>query len=199
LAGETPEAAVDAFVERFRRTLSCVVRGVAVASGAELGRQHSVTLYAEGQSGGYPARIRTHGGEGELLFQFAHLYHLNYLPNDQQRGPYRVSTTFYNYDILDRTGGEIVVYHWEPEGISPVKTPHLHVSAAAPVVLPQRPESALANRRTYLNKLHLLTGRILLEDVVEMLIREFAAVPLRPDWERVLNDNRAAINGGTTG
>jgi hypothetical protein len=66
------------------------------------------------------------------------------------------------------------------------------VPAAAPLVLPQRPNSAMARRPTYLNQLHLLTGRIVIEDIVEVLIREFAVVPLRTDWERILDDGRAS-------
>ena len=50
----------------------------------------------------------------------------------------------------------------------------------------------MARRPTYLNQLHLLTGRIVIEDIVEVLIREFAVVPLRTDWERILDDGRAS-------
>lgn len=169
------------------------MRGTAIASGAEQDEDNAVTLFPEGQDGGDPARLRTHGGEGELLFRFAHQYRVVHVPDDLDRGPYEVSSSFYRYDVLDRDGGEVVVFHWEQEGRSPVRTPHLHLPAARPVVLPQRVNSGVAALRTYLNRLHLPTGRILVEDVIELLIREFAAVPLVADWEAILAENRTAF------
>ncbi len=56
----------------------------------------------------------------------------------------------------------------------------------------------MAKLKTYLNRLHLPTGRILVEDVVELLIRVFAAVPLVDDWEAILAENRAAFLRGRT-
>lgn len=192
MAENSPEEAVDAFIAPLRRALACVVRGTAIASGAELDEDDAVTLFPEGKNGGDPARLRTHGGEGELLFRFAHQYRVVRPPDDAGRGRYLVDTSFYRYDLLDRDGGEVVVFHWEPEGRSPVRTPHLHVSAALPVVLPQRVNSRVAATKTYLNKMHLPTGHIQLEDIVELLIREFAVVPLVQDWEAVVAENRAA-------
>lgn len=115
-------------------------------------------------------------------------------PDAGQGGPYAIRTTFYHYDILDRDGNEIVVYHLEPEGRGPITLPHLHVSAAAAIVLPQRTTSAVAGQRTFLNRLHLLTGHVFIEDVVEVLIREFAVVPLRRDWETILAAGRTAAS-----
>jgi hypothetical protein len=190
LAGRTPNEAVDAFLARLQRTLSCVVRGVAVASGSAPGVHHSITLYLEGRRGGDPARLSTHGRNGEIFFQVVLLFEVVAAPDASPRERYSVRTTFYHFDILDRDGNEVVVSHWEPEGISPVRTPHLHVPAAAPIQLPQRPGSAVASRRTYLNRLHLATGPVTIEDVVEVLIREFDVDPLRSDWETVLAANR---------
>jgi hypothetical protein len=177
--------AVDALIADLQLTLSCIVRVVVVASGATPGRVHGVTLYAEGRPSGDPVRLRTHGGDGELLFQIVQLFEV-ILDPAQSPESYGARTTFYHCDILDRYHSEIVVYHWEPEGISPVRTPHLHVPAAAPILLPQRPSSALATRKTYLNRLHLATGFVTLADVVGVLIREFAVDPIRADWEEVL-------------
>jgi len=38
----------------------------------------------------------------------------------------------------------------------------------------------------------------LVEDIVEFVIRELAAVPLVADWEAVLAENRDAIDRGRT-
>ncbi len=196
MAGSSPEEAVDNFIGPLRQALACVVRATAIGSGHRQDEPNSVTLFPEGQDGGDPARVRTHGGEGELLLRFAHLYRVVHVPGDQQCGPYKVSSSFYRYDILDRDEDEVVVFHWEPEGRSPVRTPHLHLPAATPIVLPQRGGSGVAGAKTHLGKLHLPTGRILIEDVVELLIREFGAVPLNENWAAILEKNREAFARG---
>ncbi len=85
MVGKSPEAALDACVGLLRRTLACVVRGTALASGADLGEDNAVTLFAEGQDGGDPARTRTHDGEGEILFRCAHQYRVVRVPSDPDR------------------------------------------------------------------------------------------------------------------
>lgn len=87
-------------------------------------------------------------------------------------------------------------YDWHPSGASPVTTPHLHVSAARSIVLKQRAGSQLTGQKTYLGNLHLPTARIFLEDLVELLIREFSVDPLSNNWEAILRDNREAIERG---
>ncbi len=97
MAGASPEEAVDAFLERIRDTLACILDGTAFGSGYAEGTEHSLTLYITGQSEPNVARLRTHGGAGELRFRFAHLYTVVHVPDDAQRGPYKVSTSFYQY------------------------------------------------------------------------------------------------------
>lgn len=60
------------------------------------------------------------------------------------------------------------------------------------------PGSARTGQKTHLGKVHFSTGRITLEDVPELLIRDFAVVPARRDWQAVLQANRevgATSNG----
>lgn len=173
-----------------------MTRGTAIASGAKQDRDGAVTIFPEGRAGGDPARLPTHGGDGELLFRFAHQYRIVHVPDAPPRGSYEVRTAFYRYDILDRDEGEVVVFHWEPRGRSPVRTPHLHLSAAAPVVLPQRVNSGVGNLKTFLNRLHLPTGPLVIEDVIDLLIRDFAVVPRDDDWEAVIEANRLISHQG---
>jgi hypothetical protein len=200
LAGASPEEAVDAFLERIRATLACIVGGTAFGSGCAEGIEHSLTLYVTGQSEPNVARLTTHGGVGELRFRFAHLYTVVHVPDDAQRGPftYEVSTSFYQYAILDYEENEVVVYDWAPAGMSPVRTPHVHVPIAGSTVLRQRHGSPLESQKTYLGNLHFPTGRILLEDIVELLIREFRVDPRRDDWEALLKHNREVLGRGRT-
>lgn len=138
------------------------------------------------------ARLRTHGGTGELLFRLGHSYVIAPFRDGGLPSAFAVTTTFYQYSILDYGGDEVVIYDWDPDGPSPVRTPHLHVPAAGSIILGQRPRSPLTNQRTFLGNFHLPTGPIFLEDIVEMLIREFQVVPRRQNWESVLAANRAA-------
>jgi hypothetical protein len=195
LAGASPEEAVDAFLERIRAALACIVDGTAFGSGYAEGIEHSLTLYVTGQSAPNVARLTTHGGVGELRFRFAHLYTVVQAPDDAQRGPspYVVSTSFYQYTILDYEENEVVVYDWAPEGTSPVQTPHVHVPIAGSTVLRQRHRSPLETQKTYLGNLHFPTGRIVLEDIIELLIREFRVDPRRDDWEAILKHNREVL------
>jgi hypothetical protein len=143
-------------------------------------------------------RLRTHGGSGELVFQFVQRYSVVFQPNALQRAPYDIWTSYYQYRILDRNDREIVVYHWEPEGRSPVVTPHLHLSAAGSVILPQSSDSPIANAKTHLNKLHLPTGPIGLGEIVELLIRDFAVVPLESGWSEILSESKADVSPSAT-
>jgi len=193
LAGASPEEAVDAFLERIRNTLNTILDGTAVGSGNAEGVDHGLTLYIPGQDEPNVARLRTRGGVGELRFRFAHRYRVDHVPDDPQRGPFNVRTSFYQYMILDYEGDEIVVYDWAPEGVSPVRTPHLHLPMAGSIRLKQRPGASVESQKTFLGKLHFPTGQIVLEAIVELLIREFDVVPLRGDWAEVLRENRDAM------
>jgi hypothetical protein len=137
-------------------------------------------------------RLRTHRGQGDVIFRFAHAFTTEHVPHDQVRSTFKVSSSFYQYEILDLEETEIVSYHWHPTGVSAVTTPHLHVPAAGSIVLQQRFESKLAHRKTHLGRIHFPTQHMVVEDIVESLIREFLADPLRADWEAVLNANRSA-------
>jgi hypothetical protein len=162
-----------------------------IGSGTAEGIDHSVSLYVPGQSKPNTALLATHGGTGELRVDFAHLYSVVREPGFDPSGGFTASTTFYQYIVLDYSGTEIVVYDWAPSGPSPVRTPHLHVPAAGSIVMAQRANSPLAAQKTFLGSLHLPTGSVVVEDIVELLIREFQVVPRRVDWEEVLAAGRA--------
>lgn len=189
MAGASPEEAVDDFVDRARSTFDCFLPSTVFGSGNAVGVEHSLTLYAPGQREANVARLTTHNGDGEIIFQFAHIYAVMRVPDNAQRGRFEVRTSFYQYRILDVHEGEIVIYDWAPRGISPVRTPHMHIPAAGSVVLPQRAGSLRATQKTYLDDVHFPTGFIFLEDIARLLIREFRVDPRRDDWGDTLDTN----------
>jgi hypothetical protein len=131
------------------------------------------------------------------LFDVLYEYTIVHVPSDGRRGSYRVQATRYLYEIFDLDGRELLLYHWHPDGLSSVTTPHLHAACAPHISLP-RPRTA-EPRRIDVGKLHLPTSHVTLEDVIELLIRDLGVEP-RPGfrhpgdaqfWETVLRDNRA--------
>ena len=125
----------------------------------------------------------------------AQLYDVVHQQNGIPEASFDVWTSYYQYLILDRNEREIVVFHWEPDGAtSPNLLPHVHIPAAEPVILPQPEGSPIAGGKTYLNKLHLPTGRIGLEDVIEFLINDFHVDPRLPNWQEILEQVRLSGN-----
>jgi hypothetical protein len=198
LAGETPEEAIDAFVHHIRASLGCVTDATAVASPGAPSQLRSLVLYSHGQT--EPGRIllSTFGGEGDIYLKVAHAFFIRHVPDDPIRGPFKVSSSFYQYILLDYGGGEVLTYDWHPAGKGAHLAPHLHVSASGSIYLEERDGSARQGRKTHLGSFHLPTGRVLLEDIIQLLIEEFKVNPLRRDWQAILDDNREAVKRDRT-
>jgi hypothetical protein len=120
-----------------------------------------------------------------LLLDISLEYTIAFLPEETMRQPYRAVTTNYAFAVLDLSGEELFAYHWHPEGVSHVTTPHLHFSGALPISLPIRPGSPEATE-LWLGHAHFPTRRIELSEFVRFLIRDFNVEPRRPDWQLVL-------------
>lgn len=88
---------------------------------------------------------------------------------------WQVNATGYFYALEEPEGTEIITYHWHPGERSPMTFPHLHLEAGARV------------SRDDLQKAHIPTGLIELEDVLWLAIREFWVKPRREDWAMILN------------
>ena len=95
---------------------------------------------------------------------------------EPSRGPFRVSTATYLYSLEDEDGREVVAYHWQPDGRSPITWPHLHLGAACEI----------GNR--WVADAHLPTGRVAIEQVLRLAIEDLGAEPLRDDWRDVLEE-----------
>lgn len=82
-------------------------------------------------------------------------------------GKYKVSTRWYRYGILDHRQREILSYQWHPG--TEIDFPHLHVHS--------------------LEKCHLPTGRVSIEQFVRLLIDDFDVKPKKGcDWKVVLKE-----------
>lgn len=182
MPARTTEAAADDFVDAQRQAILCVAQATVYGSGAEPSLQQTLTIWNSGQGEPDLLRLKTHEGVGEIILSVA----LRYIIEPTGIRGFSGYPTRYQYRVLDISGQELVIYDWHPIGVSPVTTPHLHVPAAASVVLSQRAGTPRADARTHLGSLHLPTGPISLADVVRMLITEFRVDPIRSDWERVL-------------
>jgi hypothetical protein len=116
-------------------------------------------------------------------------YAVIFSPGDAGRLQYRAAVTRYVYRVLDLDDQELFAFHWHPVGVSDVRTPHLHVSAARAVSLARQSGSPGLDELN-LGKLHFPTHRIGVGELVRFLITELGVRPRRPDWESVLERNQ---------
>jgi hypothetical protein len=108
----------------------------------------------------------------DLYFEVAQWF---YIIEDAQHGPWRVTTAGYKYTIETTEGEEILGYHWHPDSLSPFKEAHLHLGSGA----------RIGRSELESTKAHLPTGRVSMEDFIQLLIEVFQARP-RHDWKNVL-------------
>lgn len=100
-----------------------------------------------------------------------------------------IAAYVYAFETELTSGGsrrELIAYHWDPDGVSGVSHPHLHVGQGL-----ARTESQVGPK--HFHKMHLPTGHVAVGDIVVLAIREFGAEPLRNDWESVLQAARDVL------
>jgi hypothetical protein len=132
--------------------------------------------------GGRPVELRTERGRPNLKLSI--VLHCRPAPHPLVAETFIVGSTYYAYEILDLDEAEILVYHWHPAGPSAVSEPHLHLSPKiGPIDVASRGQSPGQVR---LAGMHILTGRVLVEQVVRLLITEFGVAPLTNAWEDIL-------------
>ncbi len=174
MPGRRPPEAVAKFLAPLQLAASCITKAVFEVGG---GYHPADTPHVLILNRGEPVRLR--GSGGELALSVLMQYRI--VRADAERGPWKVRTMAYAYTLFE-AGRESLAYHWHPERREEgqwVTFPHLHVSAGGAV-----------GRR--LEKAHLPTGRVALEDVVRLALTDLKVTALRPDWERVLRATQAA-------
>lgn len=119
-------------------------------------------------------------GDARLSLSIEIGYRIHEISSAQDTGRWAVTSAMYMYTFYDARGGQLLSYHWHPEGRSPITMPHLHLGASAVT----RPLLATA---------HLPTGLITLIDVIRLAIQDFGVRPLRRDWAAVLDRAQRAL------
>lgn len=201
MAGSNPREDVNAFLVRFKQTLSCVADSFVLPSGFHPAPiLHSVTLVPPRGRAGDPVPLLGRRGRRGVWLSVGHEYRI--VPREDEEDPlnrYNVSTAGYAYVILDEQGNEILAYHWHPQDLlqpgrrSKVRSPHLHLSNTVQPIPLGRDYAPVA-----LADMHVRTGRMLLEDVVELLIEEFEVRPLASEWQEIIEENRSHVLHGRT-
>jgi hypothetical protein len=161
LAARNPSQAVTNFLNPLNRVLSCLTKDIIVASGCDLNKIEAASL-----NKGAPSRLRSNPA-----FFLSVLIQYKLTKAEGERGPWKVSTAAYAYGLHDKEQSEIISYHWHP-GVGR-RYPHLHLGAGSGVA-------------QYLEKVHVPTRRISLEEILRFAIEELRVRPLRRDWEKVL-------------
>jgi len=168
--GDTPSAAVDAYVAPLQRSISCVTRALlGVAAGRYVSEKPHILTLLNG------AERLSRGERPGLVLSVSQQYQIVTFESR-----YRVHTLSYAYKLDDADDGhEIMAYHWHPQQYQAVQYPHLHLSYGARI------------GRDEFQKAHVPTGRIALEDFIQFLIEAFDVVPIREDWRDVINETRS--------
>jgi len=166
--GRTPREAVKAYLEPLQKNISIVCKGVLRVNNYDTLEVVSVLTLPDP----VPLNARP-----DLYLSFTQQYKVI---KDPENGPFRVTTLYYSYAIETQDAQEIVGYHWHPDGVSPVRFPHLHLGPAARV--------GMEDLRS---KAHLPTGRVAFEEIVEFLIATFSVQPDRSLWQEIVEQTKS--------
>lgn len=110
--------------------------------------------------------------KGDNALSISILLHYKIIQHPTVAGTYKIKTSAYYYTINDANGKELLAYHWHPTETPDIPYPHLHIGDPK------------------LKKFHLPTGRVSLEQVLRLLIRDFKVKPKKANWEAILNETQ---------
>jgi hypothetical protein len=98
-------------------------------------------------------------------------------PQADARNTYVSDIAGYIFRIQSSSETELLAYHWHPDGLSRQRDHHLHVSHHFDISSRGIPS---------LSGMHLPTGIVGLESIIQLLIEEFGVEPRRDDWHKVV-------------
>jgi hypothetical protein len=168
VAGKDPAAAVKAFIEPIKSALGCFATGSVLADSYDPATEGILSL-----NGGKPTKLLG-GAKVELSFSMRYWIVESDAPG---RGPWKVTTAGYMYE-LRQDGKTLYEYHWHPISESHETLPHLHCAK--------------------LGKLHVPTGRIMIEDVLKLAVSLGAKPRNATSWRDIDGQNRKKFERGAT-
>jgi hypothetical protein len=168
VAGRTPTAAVKAFVEPIKAALGLFASGNVTADSYKPDNE-GVLVFNGGEV------VKLHGGN-KVGLTVSMRYRI--IQAGAGRGPWKVTTTGYMYDVL-LDEKKLYEYHWHPISASHEVRPHLHCSAA-------------------LDKGHIPTGRVMIEDVLNLAVQLGARPNNMTRWRELDKVNREKFARGAT-
>jgi hypothetical protein len=166
--GKTPREAVKAYLETLQQNVSIVCKGVLRVNNYDKPNIVSVLSLPDAVS---------LNGRRDLYLSFKQQYKIVQDPGNR---PFRVTTLYYSYMVETHDAEEVAGYHWHPEGVSPVKFPHLHLGPAARIGMAE-----------LCDKAHFPTGRVAFEGVIEFLIATFGVEPDRTLWQEIADQTKS--------
>lgn len=185
MAGRTPTQAGRNFITPIKTAVACIFRQPLSVSAPEGYKEDAgIGIWMPDLE---PIPLRT-GSYGTLWVSVA-ISGLIIRDDRPGRGPFRVTTTQYSYQICaDKDeSDEIVIYHWTPNAEEGQRTfPHLHIGRST---LNSKYGSSPCN----LHNLHLHTDRVSVEQFIMTLIEEFGVIPLNRRWYSVLRSSHGTF------
>ncbi len=175
MPGRTPSQAVKNFLTPLRQALSCVTAQQPYLSPG--GYQANTTGHPHGLLLGKGEPLSLRALDGQVFGLSGGISYDVIETPDPDRGPWKVRTRAYRYHVLAADGTESMLFHWHPDGASTADSPHLHLGNAE-----LRPDAVISR------KAHIPTGRVALEEVIGLLLREYQVVPRRDDADKVLGE-----------
>lgn len=173
MPGNSPGEAVDNFLRPIKAAIECLGSGhLHYRDHPPLDTVQTATLNA-----GEGIRVPAAGAHAPTLRVTIELHFIPvYCPEDEIRGPYRCRSASYILALYDANDREMVSFHWHPiQTASPFLKPHMHVGEAS---MPQ------------LERLHVPTPRITVEEFLAMAIESFGAQPRIVGWPDRLRQSR---------
>ena len=158
MAGRKPAEAVENFLAPIRDAVSCIVPHPALVTNR--GYDPKNNPHALVLNEGDPVSLP----KSKLSLTLNQTYGVVRAEGD--RGPYKVSTISYIYRI-DDSAGELVSFHYHPD--HHVDFCHMHL-------------------RQNFDRVHFPTGRVAIEEVIAMLIRDFGIPPRRKNYEALISE-----------
>ncbi len=171
MPGATPASAVQAFIAPLQQAFSCVAQGkISIRRGGsrpKVGQEQQWSLNDGGAAvlhkrPGFPL-----SGQLEL---YASMYWRVIEDDREGYGPYRVTTTGYDYSLVIGEKDELWAMHWHAQGRSHEVKPHLHLG-----------DKLLSDNAPVTSSSHLRTGRMTFETAIRWAVA-CGAQPLHDDW-----------------